>query len=327
MWIRNGLTTLILLNFNLYQLCSQCLFNRSDTNTILFETIYRNDLPEKYQNWSNRIDSLVSFLSNKYNIISEIHYLNNCNLAEARFSEGSICIGLELMDEFIDLEGGFRKFSFIIAHEFSHLIQFKRIKENGPDVFWLFSKKSMKPIELQADFIASYLLCHHSIVNVSYYSDLYQVASKLGDYDFFEQTHHGTPKERWVAVVNGQQQCTNEKIDDVFEISYLKIKPSLTMLHGIPELIGKLDISNLPIIYLNSDNELITVDESEGYRLIGSVMNINDSLKSFLIDLCLEYPRIKVQLIVKSGRVYDSKNNFIGSYTLIDKSEFIKNRR
>lgn len=82
-----------------------------------------------------------------------------------------------------------------IAHEFAHALQHR----NGMFDYW----KDGKQPELHADFLAGYYIGKNGSISkdklVSFADEFFY----LGDFDFFESEHHGTPEERRCAFLEG----------------------------------------------------------------------------------------------------------------------------
>ncbi len=87
--------------------------------------------------------------------------------------------------------------AYILAHEYSHAVQ----TAGG------FRPKNITAIELQADCLAGYFM--GILPNVSFdREDLEQIATlayDLGDYEFNNAQHHGTPQQRTQLVLTGFQ--------------------------------------------------------------------------------------------------------------------------
>jgi uncharacterized protein len=85
--------------------------------------------------------------------------------------------------------------AYIVAHEYAHAIQFV----NG------FMPRNITLAELQADCLAGYYL--GTIQNVTLDErDIQEIATqayKIGDFEFGNPNHHGTPKQRTNAVLSG----------------------------------------------------------------------------------------------------------------------------
>jgi hypothetical protein len=107
--------------------------------------------------------------------------------------DGTIVFGLRLLQGELARDGGIG-FSVpaIMAHEFAHLVQFK----NGIDL-------PTVQMELQADFMAGWYL---GLRGRFVYTDVrpaFQAFFQIGDYDFNNPGHHGTPQQRLAAIQAG----------------------------------------------------------------------------------------------------------------------------
>jgi uncharacterized protein len=87
--------------------------------------------------------------------------------------------------------------AYILSHEYSHAIQIK----SGVNV------SNITQLELQADCLSGYFM--GVMPNVTFdRQDIEQIASiahEVGDYEFNNTQHHGTPEERAGAVIRGFQ--------------------------------------------------------------------------------------------------------------------------
>ncbi len=87
--------------------------------------------------------------------------------------------------------------AYILTHEYAHAAQ----TVGG------FRPKTIAQIELQADCMAGYYM--GAMPNVTFdRNDIEQIASlayQIGDYEFNNRQHHGTPEERSQAVLLGFQ--------------------------------------------------------------------------------------------------------------------------
>lgn len=87
--------------------------------------------------------------------------------------------------------------AYIIAHEYSHAIQ----------TVGRFRPKNITAIELQADCLSGYFMGVMPDVTFDR-EDVEQIATlayQIGDYEFNNTQHHGTPQERTRAVLIGFQ--------------------------------------------------------------------------------------------------------------------------
>jgi len=129
-------------------------------------------------------------------------------------TDGTILFGRDLLfDIFKTGESPEAIFSGICAHEFAHILQFKKgidINRGNPTV-----KKS----ELHADFLAGYFAGYRKLENKNFPAAVIAVAhGKLGDYNYNNPNHHGTPEERSQAIVEGFESSYRRgvKINDAF---------------------------------------------------------------------------------------------------------------
>lgn len=85
--------------------------------------------------------------------------------------------------------------AYIVAHEYSHAVQTK-LK---------LDMSNITRVELQADCLAGFYM--GVIPNVEFDAeDIQQIATQatdIGDYEFNNDQHHGTPEERKAAVLKG----------------------------------------------------------------------------------------------------------------------------
>jgi uncharacterized protein len=87
--------------------------------------------------------------------------------------------------------------AYILAHEYSHAVQ----------TIGGFRPKNITAVELQADCLAGYFM--GVIPNVTFdRQDIEEIATlayELGDYEFNNAQHHGTPQQRSRFVLTGFQ--------------------------------------------------------------------------------------------------------------------------
>jgi uncharacterized protein len=85
--------------------------------------------------------------------------------------------------------------AYIIAHEYAHAAQ----------TIGRFRPKNITQIELQADCLAGFYM--GAMPNVTFDRDdieqIAQIAYQVGDYEFNNRQHHGTPEQRSRAVLLG----------------------------------------------------------------------------------------------------------------------------
>ncbi len=124
--------------------------------------------------------------------------------------DGQTYFGINMMNNYLATAGSNATFYvlWILSHEYSHILQYK----NGGTI-WQKTKWN----ELQADFIAGSIAAKHILENssqsydvnwknyyVQQYGDVARMFFKsLGDTNFGSPSHHGTPRERSSAFIEG----------------------------------------------------------------------------------------------------------------------------
>ena len=95
--------------------------------------------------------------------------------------------------------------AYIVAHEYSHAIQ----------IAGRFRPENITATELQADCLAGYYM--GVMPDVSFdrrdVEEIASIAHQIGDYEFNNEQHHGTPKERARAVLTGFQASQQQNIN------------------------------------------------------------------------------------------------------------------
>lgn len=85
--------------------------------------------------------------------------------------------------------------AYILAHEYAHAAQ----------VVGGFTPRNITQAELQADCLAGYYM--GAMPDVSFddqdIEEIARIAYQVGDYEFNNRQHHGTPKQRALAVLSG----------------------------------------------------------------------------------------------------------------------------
>ncbi len=122
-------------------------------------------------------------------------------------TDGTILFGRDLLfDILAAAEGPDAIFSGICAHEFAHILQFKK----GLDLNK--GQATAKRGELHADFLAGYFAGVRKSERPSFPAAVIAVAhGNFGDFDFNHPQHHGTPAERSEAVVQGFQFASSRR--------------------------------------------------------------------------------------------------------------------
>ena len=114
---------------------------------------------------------------------------------------GTVCFGQTLFKNLMDHYGDLGlAVMAVAAHEFGHIAQFR----SGIDKQLLRNQHTVKRVELHADFLSGYFLGvrKRQQPSISVWAaghTLYQI----GDYEFHDPSHHGTPDQRVAAAETG----------------------------------------------------------------------------------------------------------------------------
>lgn len=96
----------------------------------------------------------------------------------------------------------------VCAHEFGHILQFKRglDREIGAD------QPTVKRVELQADFFAGYFAGARKLERPNFPAAVFAMTQhSFGDNMVNHPSHHGTSEERGAAIVKGFEVAYREK--------------------------------------------------------------------------------------------------------------------
>ncbi len=95
--------------------------------------------------------------------------------------------------------------AYILAHEYAHAAQ----------TIGRFRPQNITQIELQADCLAGFYM--GVMPNVTFdrkdIEEIAAIAYQVGDYEFNNRQHHGTPKQRAQAVLSGFQASQSNNIN------------------------------------------------------------------------------------------------------------------
>jgi hypothetical protein len=142
---------------------------------------------------------------------------------------GAVFLGMKLARRELQRSGQYNNFTLaaILAHEVGHLVQFRE----GNDL-------ATKPKELQADYLAGWYMANRdrgyaqwSETSARQNMDAFY---RLGDYDYNNQEHHGTPEERLAAVTAGFRSA-NLPLQAVYQASYRFVSANNPAKHTAPE--------------------------------------------------------------------------------------------
>lgn len=111
--------------------------------------------------------------------------------------DGTVVLGYNMIRKQLSINKWGSTIPYILAHEFGHILCFK--------MGWEFSagQSTVKLDELFADFCAGAYLHDRSMYLPSDATSTIYAFFNLGDYEFNDDQHHGTPGERVAAVKAG----------------------------------------------------------------------------------------------------------------------------
>ncbi|HET8964399.1 MAG TPA: hypothetical protein VFM99_10890 [Chitinophagales bacterium] len=119
----------------------------------------------------------------------------NLNNSQSKF--GTICFGINLIYEQISLSQGGTNVPIILAHEFAHTVA-RVYSLNLPT----------KQNELFADYLAGgYMYYRNRNFKRTDLQAAFQSFYNMGDNDFTNPSHHGTPLSRSICIQQGYEDC------------------------------------------------------------------------------------------------------------------------
>jgi hypothetical protein len=126
-------------------------------------------------------------------------------------ADGTVLMGKKMLRHLLSLkEAPDAAVAAVCAHEFGHILQFKR--QLPPIV--LAGQDTVKRLELQADLFAGYFAGMRKRERPDYPAAVFAVTTHLvGDLDFNDRNHHGTPDERAAALVRGFEAAFRERLN------------------------------------------------------------------------------------------------------------------
>jgi len=116
---------------------------------------------------------------------------------------------------------GFDAVAGVMAHEFAHQAQFR--------VLGINMQGQARPYELEADAFSGYYMSYVKSSPWNNIQGYFQAMAALGDFNFTDQSHHGTPEERVNAALLGFQTASAEQspVDLSGTAPDLQLKPAL----------------------------------------------------------------------------------------------------
>ncbi len=148
------------------------------------------------------LNSVKLILEDTYSIRVELKVFNdgnspnayaNTNSSNQFYFDGSVFLGKNLLDKEIHKnENGLDAVSGIMAHEFAHILQTKMD---------CTLKGSL--LELHADFLSGYYMGKSGLYTEDGLKAFGESLYEKGDIALWDETHHGTPQQRYRAMMGG----------------------------------------------------------------------------------------------------------------------------
>lgn len=146
------------------------------------------------------LNGQAAVLGGMFGVTPNLYTLEDSQAANAYADckNNRVMLGLRLLkEELWTMSQGGVAVAGILAHEFAHIYQCAQ-----------GSSLSGKYRELQADWLAGWYLGKTSALMGTDVSSFAVSLWKKGDYNFRDPNHHGTPKERVAAMVDGFRSST-----------------------------------------------------------------------------------------------------------------------
>ncbi len=133
-------------------------------------------------------------------IPANVHPWNDCGGPNAvSLPSADILYGVNLFQKSVAEYGGdAAPISGVLAHEWGHQVQF----DNG---WFMSSEATSRSIELEADAFSGYYMALGESFSWTSIDDYFSAIASLGDFNFNDPNHHGTPEERLAAAQLGFQ--------------------------------------------------------------------------------------------------------------------------
>jgi hypothetical protein len=131
------------------------------------------------------------------------------NARRLQRADGTVLFGLRLFRQTrVELEYPEVAVTAVCAHEFGHILQSKYDLQKT----LLKGQPTVKLVELHADFLAGYFAGIRKLEKPDFPAAIFPVKLRsMGDNDFNNPQHHGTPKERAAAAVQGFKVAYQER--------------------------------------------------------------------------------------------------------------------
>jgi hypothetical protein len=124
-------------------------------------------------------------------------------------SDGTVLFGQEFLRRMLAVEESPEvAVAAVCAHEFGHILQFKR----GLDRRLIAGEPTVKKVELNADFFAGFFAGVRKLERPTFPAAVFALTQyNLGDTEFASRHHHGTPEERGRAITRGFEVAYDER--------------------------------------------------------------------------------------------------------------------
>ena len=155
-------------------------------------------------------NSEIALLRNLFRVSPQFFLYDDSNGPNALATpSGVVMFGLRMMQrEFMNsASGAAYGIPAIMAHEYAHIIQFQTGTVSRP----------VMNMELHADFMSGWYLARRSTISWTNVRDALLSLYRLGDYEFNNPNHHGTPQARLDAAYTGTQSA-EYTVREAFEI-------------------------------------------------------------------------------------------------------------
>lgn len=186
----------------------QCFAGGLESIGELYESTGDENLDNMLYHYKNKMENLFDVQTYMY-IYNDSENPNAIAVRCTDFSkckDGIILLGYNMLNEELS-KSNYKEYAIVgvIAHEFAHILQYEE-EEDLPN----------KLLELHADFLAGYYLGKHgfSEEEIEVFA---QSLFEMGDYNFWDPDHHGTPEERVKAMVAGfMVGSSNQSVDEAY---------------------------------------------------------------------------------------------------------------
>jgi hypothetical protein len=133
--------------------------------------------------------------------VGDVHNAYASTLRHLTGTDGTVLLGNALLFELMEaLENPDAGVAAVCAHEFGHIVQFKRGLLRTLNA----GQSTVKRAELNADFMSGYFAGLRKRERPDFPAMAFVTTQeKMGDYQFANPLHHGTPEERSAAIVRG----------------------------------------------------------------------------------------------------------------------------